>query len=78
MSEAASQDHTLDADVEFEVPRPTDLRAMRLVAGMTQAEATDRIGVARMTIYRREQEKRSPHLSHVRDLLTVYEDELWE
>ena len=58
----------------FALPTGDELRAIRIVCGLSQNEAARRAGVSRMTVKRAENEVRDPQMSTVKALLDVYKE----
>ena len=62
----------------FDLPDPHDLRRMRRLADLTQAEAAEAVGMSRSTVDTYEAGDSSPRLEVVRALFELYAEELPE
>lgn len=60
---------------DFNIPSTDELRRLRLLAGKTQVEVAERLGVTQSTVWRWEQDDRSPTTAQAREMLACYRGE---
>jgi len=61
---------------DIDLPTPDQLRELRLIAGLSVAEAAEAMDVHRDTIWHWESGAHSPQLADVRELVELYRDRL--